>query len=400
MPTTPNKQQSDSPKINLIRHHHSQPYPKINLYRKIAYSFAVLAVLLALIVLHFSLSKAVITVIPVKEKTDTSFIIDVADKTLPPELTDYNTIGGEITEQTISRSQTFPSTGVKTVPAPVIGYVTIFNNYTRDQSLVATTRLLASDNTLFRIKKAVYVPAGGQVDNIEIYPDQPGSGANYPAARFIIPGLWEGLQDKIYAQSFTPTSAGADETTVVSEGDINNAKQSLINDIISETTDKTANKNDGRAYFITQEILDFAASTEAGKEEKEFTATLILKTQTVFFNEQDLFQAAQKKLQAELPPDKILATIDTQSFVYSIEKYDKQTKTANIKVFLSGETIMKQNGALFNKSQIAGMSAQKAKAYLKQLPEVKDVEIQLTPFWNKWIPILEDHVIVEIGNRG
>lgn len=44
----------------------------------------------------------------------------------------------------------------------VRGTVTLINKLTRNQRLVATTRLLAADGRLYRLDEAVNIPAGGE----------------------------------------------------------------------------------------------------------------------------------------------------------------------------------------------------------------------------------------------
>jgi hypothetical protein len=53
---------------------------------------------------------------------------------------------------------------------------------------------------LFRLKQPVDVPANGQVTD-EIYTDNTSQDMSIGQTSFTIPGLWSGLQDKIYAQS-------------------------------------------------------------------------------------------------------------------------------------------------------------------------------------------------------
>lgn len=80
------------------------------------------------------------------------------------------------------------------------GYkIRIYNNYEKDQPLVATTRIMSPDKKIFRIEKTITIPAQSNME-VGIYLDNNNDkNFYYPKnTKFTIPGLWVDLQNEIY----------------------------------------------------------------------------------------------------------------------------------------------------------------------------------------------------------
>lgn len=122
------------------------------------------------------------------------------------------------------QAQTISVTPSETQPRDAVatGTVTITDDSDTNQSLVATTRLLADSGVLFRLKQAVTVPAHGQVD-APIYADQPGDAGDISASHFIVPGLPTERQAVVYAASSQPTTGGVEQVGVLSQADVDAA---------------------------------------------------------------------------------------------------------------------------------------------------------------------------------
>ncbi len=93
------------------------------------------------------------------------------------------------------------------------GFVTIYNFHNKPQSLIATTRLTSQSGLIFRIDENIVVPSVKSVNGedvpgeikVSMTADKIGLEYKIEPDKFSIPGLWEGLQDKIYGVSLQPT---------------------------------------------------------------------------------------------------------------------------------------------------------------------------------------------------
>lgn len=369
----------------------------VRFYRKIAFGFIALTGVLVILAAYFVLSKAEITVAVAKEPVSVDFIADlkesVAENPNGPSVVipGEATISGQLAETTVSGSKEYSATGKKTVQGDVGGTVTIFNNYGKDQPLVATTRLLSAEGILYRLKKRVDVPAGGKVENVEVYADQPSeAAAKLGPSKFTIPGLWTGLQDKIYGQSFAPMHGGAQEITFITQTDLDNAysdlTQTLSNQVMESLKTKMNSAGEIIGKVVIKEINEKKSSLGAGETVDKFTVSLKLKVVGVAFYRRDLESLAFNQLQALVPADKELTDIDYSGLTFLVEKYDLKSGEANIMVHLDGQMTMRKDSPVFEKDKFVGLSKEQVIQYLSVYPEIERVTIKLSPFWVKKVP--------------
>lgn len=378
----------------------------VGFYKKIALSFIVLTGILVLLAIYFVLSRAEITISIAKEPVSIDFVADLVEiaegeigpsAVIPGELS----IPGKLIETTVSGSKEYEATGKKVVDVEVGGKVTIFNNYSKDQPLVATTRLLSPEGILFRTKKRVDVPAGGKVE-VEVYADPPNdAAAKLGPSRFTIPGLWVGLQDKIYGQSFEPMHGGKQEVKFVTQTDLENAYNDLTQMLSNQVMDmlKKEMPAAGEIFgkIMIKEINEKRSSLGAGEIGNKFTVHLKLKVVGVAFYRRDLESLAVRQLEAKVPEGKELLNVDYNALTFLIEKYDLKSREANIRVHLDGEMAMRVDNPIFSTNKFIGLSKEKIIQYLSTYPEIERITIKFSPFWVKKVPQLKNNVKIIIN---
>ena len=120
--------------------------------------------------------------------------------TLGPEFSAADKVlSATATSLLIRVSASFPHAATMT-EGKAAGTVTVMNTTSSARALVATTRFLSQDGVLFRLDRAVTIPAGGQAD-APVTADQPGAPGDIGPGRFTIPGLSAALQQQIYGVS-------------------------------------------------------------------------------------------------------------------------------------------------------------------------------------------------------
>jgi hypothetical protein len=133
-------------------------------YRWLIAVFIVVVIVLAGIVIHFSFAKAIIIIDPEYSEHDISFsaqIVDPNQSNLDLDQEDF--LLGRKLNAVISQTKTFTVADQTVLSDQASGTVTIINNYTKDQTLIATTRLLSPDD-IISFNRNVTVPAGGQIE--------------------------------------------------------------------------------------------------------------------------------------------------------------------------------------------------------------------------------------------
>lgn len=383
-----------------------KPEMPVKFYRKIAFGFIALTGILVIFAAYFVLSRAEITIVVAKEPVSVDFIADLKEESqegvVAPRVVvpDEILITGQLTETVVSGSREYQTTGKKMADSEVGGKITIFNQYSKDQPLVATTRLLSPEGILFRTKRRVDVPAGGKVE-VEVYADPPTEVAvKLGPTRFTIPGLWAGLQDKIFGQSFESMHGGKQEVKFVTQADLDNAyndlTQALSNEVVETLKAKMPAAGEILGKVVIKEISEKRSSLKAGESGDKFTVTLKLKIVGVAFYRMDLESLAFSQLQAKVPAEKELINVDYDGLTFLVEKYDLKSREANIMVHLDGEMALRANLPMFNADKFIGLPREKIIQYLSVYPEIERITIKFSPFWVNKVPQLKNNVKIII----
>ncbi len=377
------------------------------LYRRLVIKFLVLVGLLALVVAYFSFSKLTVTISLKGEPLNDNVLLKVSDNSWPSNAatsTDLSSqtdprqdIAGQIKEINSNVEKIYQASGETYLGEDVSGQVRIINNYNKSQALVATTRILSPDNKLFRLKNAVTVPAGGEV-LVDIYTEKPSEEMAVGPTKFTIPGLWLGLQDKIYAQNDKAFTFNKKVKRYVNSNDLERATQD-----ISDTLAKAAKADAGAGLtannwlYYTPEAPVITISAKVGDQVGEFTAKATGKLVAVSFSKDQAAQIAMAKLNLIIPDDKELAEFKPDNIAYTLESYDSSSHTATVKSSFSGTMVLKSDATVVNPAQLVNLTDIQIGAYLKDQPEIKDYKLSFSPSFIKKAPSLVDRIKIKIS---
>ena len=367
------------------------------LYRRLAVSFAVLTAVLLGAVWFFTFAKVKIVIISAKEKIADSLSVEIINQANRSGASPAQ-IAGVVKSVPVEETKTFASSGREVLGEEVVGRVTIVNNYIKNQPLVATTRLLSAGNKLFRLKNTVNVPAGGQVV-AEVYADQAKPEMAIGPSKFTIPGLWAGIQDKIYAQSNQAMEYSEKIKYTIQQSDLDNAVKELKNNLLANAGKQLGQaygEYSQRLYQVDNNSISQEVQGKVGEEKRNFTIKMKAMVTLVAFNDEEIFNQAKTKLAATLADDKQIAEFTKQNLAYSLAKVDLSQGLAEVKVIFEAKATLKDSAKVIKKDSLAGMNYEQLKAYLNSLPEVAGYEINFLPAFIKKAPNLVDRIEVEI----
>ncbi|MDP2708608.1 MAG: hypothetical protein Q8O93_00945 [bacterium] len=366
------------------------------IYRKIAFSFIALTLILVTAVLYFNFSKLTVTIIPVQEKINGGANFEINDSSVA--LTGENIISGTVKQVPVELAKEFSASGQEILGEEVAGKVIIINNYIKNQPLVATTRLLSADNKLFRLKSTVNVPAGGKVE-AEVYADQAKPEMAIGAGKFTIPGLWAGIQDKIYAESSSPMEYSQKVKYIIKQSDIDNAVNQLRSELLAGAKNEVsqAYQNYAQVIFaVDNNSVSQELGGKVGEEKEKFGLKMKTLVTVVAFNDGEIYDNAKTKLAADLADDKELVEFNKADIVYALENYNISRGTAMVSAVYTAKAALKEGAGVIKKSNLAGRDREQLKAYLNSLPEVAGYEIRFFPSFVKKAPSLADRIKIEI----
>lgn len=371
----------------------------VNLYRKLIWRFIAFTVILVVIVFYFSFSKATVIITPKGETINDSLLLKVQpDGTQPenPETDFREKVEGTVTKLTVSEEKMFEATGEEFIGDEVYGQVAIINNSAKSQALVATTRILSSDNKLFRLIEGVTVPAGGEV-KADIYVEKPSADMAIKATKFTIPGLWLGLQDKIYAESSEDFVYRQKIKKYIKASDIEQANKEM-NDLLLAKA-----KLSQQSSTVSEEVLydtssqaSFAVDAKAGEAKDQFSIKAQVDLVIVTFSKDQAAKLAAAKLALLVPDDKELSNFSADKLSYTFDNFDSKTGIAAVKANFSGVMVLKNNTEIIDKKQLVNLNREQLENYLKTFSEIDSYEISFYPSFVNRAPRLPERIKVEV----
>lgn len=362
------------------------------LYKKIVYRFLFLTLILLLVVSYLSFVRLDIKINTEKNNIDGS--LNFYAYSNGEKINLDRAIKASITKVEIEEKGVFKSSGEKDTGGEIVGRVKIINNYSKNQPLVATTRLLSSDDKLFRIKETVNVPAGGSVE-VDIYADSVSEDMAINPDKFIIPGLWIGVQDKIYAESYEKFSFVKDSKKYIMEKDVNSAVESLKNRIIEQAEIKAeAAIGAGRQYVLSIDTDSSIISTdkEIGVEADDFNVSVKSVVNVISFETDEIIELAKQKVSIETSQS--ISEIDANSLNYELLNFDPSKNLAEIKAFFAARALVGSD-EFIDKKHLSNLKEGQIEAYLDKVEEIKSYELNFTPKFINRSPLLVDKINIE-----
>ncbi|MGB0757218.1 MAG: hypothetical protein ACPGO5_02055 [Patescibacteria group bacterium] len=363
-------------------------------HQRMTIGFLVVSSLLVLLIFYFTVAEVHIKIVPESSDLMTEFSVELLPD-VETTLAGTNIIPATITTGTETRTQTIRLEGGTPVPAVATGMVTIINNYSRSQPLIATTRLLTPDGKLFRISEGVTVPAGGSVE-VEAYADEAGAEFEIGPSTFTIPGLWEGLQDDIYAESSADFTGGTVLEKTVNENVIDSKSQEFV-DQLTQDIERTTYPEEGYVQIarVTGDAT-WEANVEPGATVENFQITVNIPVTTVMFAQSDLDSVAVNTLVSQTPPYQQFLSADLSQLTYDIVNVENDGSGATIEAQVRGKSASRLQRDNLDISELKGKQYEELIEHVENIPGVADVQISFTPSWLKKVPSLQDHVFIEI----
>ncbi len=374
------------------------PKPRPRLYKKIAFIFGLLVLLLVGVIAYYSLVRVDIVVIPAQEQVSNNLIIDVYDQQKADNNFSDTAIAGVVTTIPVSETKTYEASGEKMLSENVVGRVTIINNYIKNQPLVATTRLLTPDEKLFRLKKTINVPAGGSIE-AEVYADKPGPEMVIGPTRFIIPGLWAGLQDKIYAVSKEKMHYERKVKKYITQVDIDDAVADLkksLQDKLAQSAKSQYKDYDVVLFAIDDNSIAQEVYGKVDEEKDEFSMSMSAKAVIVAFNKKDALAVVKKKFATKIGGGNKQVAFNEKTLTYSLNDYAVGRDTASVNVTFDARLALRDNTQIIDPNMLVGLSQRQLEEFLRAQENIAGFEIYFHPSFIKRVPSLVDRIHIQI----
>jgi translation elongation factor EF-1beta len=376
------------------------PAPK--LFRNIAVTFVLITIAVIAVALWTSSVKATITVTATEEPVSVDAVIDIAPSPASNQIRGRVVSGSyvEAKEYTVEVKEMEVMPPAE--PTKTTGRVKITNKYSKDQPLVATTRLLTKDDQLFRITKTVTVPAGGSVE-VDAISDQVGLEFEInKGIKMIIPGLWEGLHDDIYAETVTAfigEGQASGPVAMVTADAIANAQEELYTAAL-ETAKRTLVLEAGadpawESVFLVTESKK-QSNAAPGQKMDRFMAQVRVSVTGVFFPKDDVAALVRSKLSEKLPEGYSLSDVDMAQISFKLEDADDVNSTATLAVSAEAMSRLTETSSVFRKDAVVGLPMDEVIRKWSAIDGVQSVDVQLKPSWVHRLPSMKDKITINV----
>jgi hypothetical protein len=331
--------------------------------------------------------------------------ITIITKSEPLEVTDTlvldpkksdAVVPGFATTTVVEYEKVFSAKGTKTEDGAAVGEVTLTNETTIPQSLIATTRVLSKEGVLFRLTNAVTVPANGSV-KAPVYADVKGVSGNIVPTTFTIPGLNPDKQKVIYAKSENAMSGGVRTFGVVEQADVTKAEKTMLEEMKTKGSAILGLQvPEGMTGLFDVVQYTFDPVAEVGTEVDAFTLKGKATVVGVWYDTAKAKTFAEDMLKKRvIDNSEVLSSMEPNPSI-TLEKYDLSLGTANLTVSHRGLVNIDQNSKELDKTMFFGKSEDEVKRYVMSLKHVEGVEMSFKPLWNRSVPRVASNIDITI----
>lgn len=402
--------------------------------RRTIMTLMVMSLLLLLAIGYVALPGATIIITPTSSVLTTSTNITFADAKKYPSLLTQNKTNAVATypvAKTISFSGEYASTGKDFKGTNAEGTITIINTEEHSWPLIKGTRFQNPDGFVYRIQDAVTVPRATEAGNgtvearVVADPEDSlgrivGEKGNIGPSHFILPGLRESSQDKLYAENSAPFTGGTTNVSPhVTEQDIEAAREfvreelnkKMLGELLATVDNYNLEHNTkltlltgDRALVIGDPKISIQPNVLDTQLEK-FSVSGEMPVKGIMYNHSDFMNILNAQLKESLSPDKRLVKVEPDSVEYRIiedtDGLSQMKLTASVKgieeYFINLDTDEGYQLTKKIKDRVVGISVDDAQNFVQNLPSVNKVEIQTWPFWSPRLPNMVDNIKVVIS---
>ena len=244
------------------------------------------------------------------------------------------------------------------------------------------------------------MPAGGSVE-AEVYADAPGPSMAIGPTKFTIPGLWAGLQDKIYGESKEIMKYEEKAKKNINQIDIDNGIKIIRGGLLEKAKKEVAkdySDYDQLVYRIDENSVSFDIDGKVGEEKNEFSITMTAEVAVVAFNNNAVQKMAEKKLISLIASDKELIEFNKDNITYSLDNYNLSQGTATVNANFEGMTTITSAADIIDREKIVGLTRDQLDVYLNDIQQIKSFEVNFSPAFIDKVPDLADQIKIKVKN--
>ena len=286
------------------------------------------------------------------------------------------------------------------------GTITVYNNNTASQALVATTRFQSSDGHVYRTPKAVTIPAktssGPGSVSIVVMADQAGADYNIGLVDFTVPGFkGDPKFTTVYARSQTSMTGGFVGMQKQISNDVRTgAKTNLENNLKTDLLNQAAAQVP--ADFILYPNLSVVNDTDLADSSSTADSVTLNEHGDFFgvmFKRSDLAAyIAANKLSLPAGQSIVIPNLEALQVSFSGDAPSDLLNATSVNLTISGSaTATWQVDTTALKSDLAGKSKSDLASILANYPGIQSASAIIRPFWKSSFPTDPTQITIKVN---
>lgn len=298
----------------------------------------------------------------------------------------------QVVEVTKEDSKKYPATGQKDAGTKATGKIFITNSSLQEYPPLATFSPNGRPDLVFVASQPKIVEPESS-ETFDVSAENPGEIYNLPSGT----DFYAVKAPSITGKSNTGMSGGTTKkVTIVSQGDVNSAKDALAKQVEDEVTAEFNSKSSEiKVIDDTKktEIVSSSASPAVDAEATEFTMTVKVTTKALGFNMNDISSIISAEVERQLGFTKSIIDDGSKTAEIAVDSSDidtgKISGTIKTNAFVSAK--LDENNI---KVELAGLNNAKATNYLAGLDGVANSNLEYWPKFIKSFPRLKNHIFL------
>ncbi len=302
----------------------------------------------------------------------------------------------QIVEVTKEESKKYPATGKKDAGTKATGVVRVSN--LSGATITIATFVPKGRSDLKYIANTTATIEDGKIVDVSVTAQSPGEGFNGFSNTDFAPanGEIDGLALRSNANGMS--GGTTKQITIVSQGDVNSAKDALSKDV-TDTVTAEFNSKSSELKIVDEtkksEVVSSSASPTVDAEATEFTMTVKVTTKAIGFSINDISSIISSEVNRQLGFTKQIIDDGSKTAEIGVDSSDLATGkiSGTIKTTAYVATKLDENNI---KIELVGLNDAKAKNYLSGLDGVDDTKLEYWPTFFKSFPRLKSHIFLSI----
>ncbi|MEX0877945.1 MAG: hypothetical protein WDZ40_03775 [Candidatus Spechtbacterales bacterium] len=355
------------------------------------------------------LPKATIVLSPHVVQDQMEFAV-VADSNISSA--DYNrsTIPAQILEERKEETFVYKATGEAQLEEFSVGGVTIYNEYSSSpQTLVANTRLMSSENKLFRTTETVVVP-GAQIEggriiassvSVDVRADEAGDSFNIGPTTFSIPGFQgDPKYLAFYGKSENSMTGGFQGVaTVPTEEDIEGARARIQDEFLPALEQSLRSKVPDDLKMLEESLGAHVESLDidavVGEPKDDFTVRFVGVAQAFLIKEEDISNSIAHYFINSTQYSKEFELAEERDVEYTVKEanYEAGYAEFNLKANQRFDMVVDTSAIL---KDVIGKDEAEVRRILSANESLRRAQVMFWPFWVKSVPDNPKKVKIEV----